>query len=545
MDEFTIEGSGASGTLISDFNTVAETRGSSGQPKYSASPILAWLAKVVVGIGGGANKDTPLYELCHLIFALNTLNDGHSRSDRRMVFFLGAEQAIASVYKNYFMSTQQNSSNILNTISLNETNIEVHYQDEYFVISYQRMAFLSSLFEFLSSMNNFSYFETFNELFDALDPSKNETASSGMRLVQDTSNRISSILRTYRKDNLPRAQSDAKFDKLFKFLQQRSIKNHITIEDNSVMEFWQQNSFIEEYRIYKTVFDNFIVLMKSLDEQFLQKSASQASRVGVDFENQEVEPDDSVSQITDFAEWQSPFNILDEVPVSTIKFFKQKSERQPIEQLMFYGPYAHKLPLAFMRSEAFGVVQNGISNDLRSSKGPEKIAERIMCNTAKTYSNIYAEYQVILSHVKQLQLATFHVLYSNQADKNKGSTDQLENNVIKLFDEPLISKFEEERNRQTAENLDKETLLHTIEASSRAFKSLTRSGFTEEFLDKTSNIRAFRVAAGALVQIVTILEKFLNTSVMLQFSQPNNPDIFNKDKKLFSKQFDVIYGETE
>ena len=118
MNEFTIEGSGASGTLISDFNTVAESRGSSGQPKYSATPIIAWLAKVVVGFGGGANKDTPLYELCHLIYALNSLNDDLSLSDRRMMFFLGTEQAMASCYKNYFSSAPSNTSGTFNIISL-------------------------------------------------------------------------------------------------------------------------------------------------------------------------------------------------------------------------------------------------------------------------------------------------------------------------------------------------------------------------------------------------------------------------------------------
>ena len=99
MNDFTIEGSGASGILISDFNTVRESYGRNGQPKYPASPVIAWLAKVVIGYGGGANKDTPLYELCNLIYALNFLHKSGNITDGRMEFFLGAEQATAYNYK--------------------------------------------------------------------------------------------------------------------------------------------------------------------------------------------------------------------------------------------------------------------------------------------------------------------------------------------------------------------------------------------------------------------------------------------------------------
>ena len=66
-----ITGAGASGTLTADFLSVAESCASDGSPKYAKRPVMEWLAQVIVGSGGGANKDTPLFELCHLVHAVN------------------------------------------------------------------------------------------------------------------------------------------------------------------------------------------------------------------------------------------------------------------------------------------------------------------------------------------------------------------------------------------------------------------------------------------------------------------------------------------
>jgi len=545
MNDFTIEGSGASGTLVSDFNTVKESCGRNGQPKYLASPVIAWLTKVVVGYGGGANKDTPLYELCHLIFALNILNDGVSVTDRRMEFFLGFEQATANNYKNYFTSILSNANHSQKLVQIKEAGIDIHHEGGEFFISYKRMAFLSSLFEFLLTMNGFSHFETFNDLFNTLSPLGAQNISTDMRLIQDASNKISSILRTYRRENLPRAQHDAKFDKLFRFIQQGNSGNQIAIDDGMVLKFWQSHSFLEEYRIYKTVFDSFIILLKSLDEAALQKSIGESSHLGTDIENEEVDPDDQVSSITDFTEWHSPFTILDIEPIADIKFFKQKNERQPIEQLMYYGPYAYKLPLAFIRTEAFGIVQNGISNDLRLSKSPEKIADRIKCDKAQNYLEITDSYQLILDHINQLQLATLHVLNQSWGSDVKTETKDDEDNIITLLDQKPLSKFEQARGFQSPIDLNKEKLRDTIEASHQAFKSFTRSGFTEEFAGNSDNIEAFRLAAGALVQMEKILNNFLHTPIALEFRQAINLDLFNKDKELFSDQFTTIYGAAE
>ena len=216
MNEFLIEGSGASGTLISDFNTVKESCGKTGKPKYPLTPIMNWLAKVIIGHGGGANKDTPLYELCNLIYALNCLNNDKILAGQRTVFFLGPEPAQASNYKNYFTSNLTSSSK--EHVTVKATSIEIQYKDDVFEISYQRMAFLSSLFEFLWTMKSFAYWEILDSLFNTLIPAETSNEAAEMRLIKDASNKISSIFRTYRRENLPRTLFDARYGKMFKFI---------------------------------------------------------------------------------------------------------------------------------------------------------------------------------------------------------------------------------------------------------------------------------------------------------------------------------------
>ena len=369
-----------------------------------------------------------------------------------------------------------------------------------------------------------------------------------MRLIKDASNKVSSIFRTYRRENLPISLTDARFGKMFKFIQQRSPQKSVTVDtvdDDTIFAFWQEHSFLEEYRVYKTVFASFIDLDKTLNKAALQKTIAQARQLGTDKENNEIDPDDKVSSITDLTEWQSPFNIMDLEPISSIKFFKYKGERQPIEQLMHYGPYATKFPLAFLRMEAFGTIQNGISNDLRLSKGIQKIEERITCETAQNYLEITNGYQRILDHIKDLQMASLHVIYANAQDIINEGHHNAENKVVALFDQTLLSKFEQARENKPSLDLDRNELRDIMETSAQAFKSFNRSGFTEEFANKTDSVAAFQLASGALVQMESILNSFLRTPIVRKFKEAASLDIFNSDKSLFSKQFRTIYGAEE
>ena len=76
---------GADGVLLEEFRALAETG------RYPERPVLIWLARFIVGMGGGANKNTPLLELCHLVGGIDALTGG---GEGRQLFFLALERTI-------------------------------------------------------------------------------------------------------------------------------------------------------------------------------------------------------------------------------------------------------------------------------------------------------------------------------------------------------------------------------------------------------------------------------------------------------------------
>lgn len=551
---------GASGTLKADFLSVAECCAPDGSPKYAKRPVMEWLAKVIVGSGGGANKDTPLFELCHLIHTVNCFLGKTDIAKERLTFFIGVEKASPSVYRDWFLSKNALSGKVEEHITVDEKGLNLEYPDGTFSIRYGRIPFLAALHEFLCIMDQCSFYEQFNELFDTLSLADNQNCDITFRKIQDASNSLSSSLRSYRRSNMPQAQHDEKFDKLFNFLKEHNIKaatavaakhgkkennmeaerqspQRLDVDDKAILDFWLTHSYLEEFRVYRAVFDNFVKLIKSLETAEVGRNIDHASVIGTDREKHEVEPDDEAASFADYGDWQSPLAVFDEEPAVHVKFFKQKSERQPIELLMKYGPYAKRLPLAFLRLETFGQIQAGISNDLRVKRSQGDLRDRMTCRDAATYLEIQAQLKKIKEHVKQLQLAALYALR-----KNKHQRIQQEGNVVSLFDDPLQSEFDAARGRNFSNEIDEEDLEETFGDAKRAFQSFTRAGFTEEELEDEGHLEAFRIGAGALIEVGAQLQNFLSSISRVVRHDSLLEEKFKKDQEIFSNQFHTIYG---
>ena len=494
---------------------------------------------------------------------MNCFIDKADTADERLTFFLGVEKASPSVYRDWFLSENALSGTEGKHITANEKGLNLEYPDGTFSIRYGRIPFLAALHEFLCSMDLFSFYEQFNELFDTLSAADNQKCDVTFRKIQDASNLLSSSLRRYRRSNMPQAQHDEKFDKLFNFLKERKIEaakavagkqgkerneieaerqspqplDVISVDDGTILGFWLTHSYLEEFRVYRTVFDNFVTLIKSLQTAEVGRNIDHASVIGTDREKHEVDPDDEAASFADYGEWQSPLEVFDKEPAVRVKFFKQKSERQPIELLMKYGPYAMRLPLAFLRLETFGQIQAGISNDLRVKRSQGDLRDRMTCRDAATYLEIQAQLKKIKEHVRQLQLAALYALR-----KNKHQRIQQEGNVVSLFDDPLQSEFDAARGRNFSNEINEEELDETIGDAQRAFGSFTRAGFTEEQLEDEGHLEAFRIGAGALIEVGAQLQNFLSSISRVVRHDSLLEGSFKKDQAIFSNQFHTIYG---
>ena len=548
----TITRSGASGSLLADFKAIEDASSSDGQPKYAKTPVMAWLAKMIVGQAGGPNKDAPLFELCHLVYAVDALSNQDNKSDNRSIFFLSADRAVPNLYRAAFESRLSAMDWRLPGMSADEKGVSLEYQadfpgdvddgEEGFEIRFGRMPFLSALFEFLLGLDGYDYYQELNELFDDLSGGQFDRDA-----VKKASNRISARLRQYRRDHLSRVQYDEKFDRIAGFLNDRADDKAWRIDDPAILEFWLDFSESGDFKTYKLVFDSFVTFMRSLDEAGGLETLESAASIGTDKEAHEGEPDDSAGELWVQGDWQSPLPFLDDEPLVDINFLKKESERKPIESLMHYGPYAVKLPLAFLRLESFGPVQAAITNDLQIKRGSDSIRQRLTCDEADRYREKRETFDKILHHVRNLQKAVYYVLTNGSEIQEVPESE----NVVALRSHgadglaggPAATLFEKARNGADRESPDFEGQSELMLECRRAFSNIYRKGFDEDSLSDPDNLAAYRVGAGVMVTIADQMEKYAAHLENLG-GEEELDELFDHDRKIFSKQFGALYGAT-
>ncbi len=492
----TLVRAGGRDQLLADFRALAEATTQDGAPRYSERPTLSWLARFLTAQTGGPNKDLPLFELCHLV---NALDRGDGGTDFRTLFFLSGERAVPQTYKRLLQSLSFSEE-----IKCTPDGITLCYPEGNFTIRYGRMPMLAALFEFLASMDNFAFYTELNSTFDALG-----STLLSVKSTQAASNRLASSFRLYRKKHLTTAEHDGKFNQVLGFLTKRNTENEVIIDDSAILDFWLLHSQGNEFKGYRTVFELFITFMTAFDETKSRESAHGAARLGTDWESGEVDIDPELSSSDTMGDWQSPLTIFDQEPVASVKFFKKTGERKPIEALMEFGPKAASLPLAFLRYESFGQVQAGITNDLQV--GRDTVGKRLTCDEAEPYESKHEVLSSLLGHVRELQKAAFHVIAEKKPDGN-------------------LVAF------PGTEDMDQDTLEAAQINATKAFKKLTRKGFDDEAFSDPTKERAFQLAAGALLTIGGQLQNFLSKSLpaLVQFDQ---------DKKIFAQQFIALYGD--
>jgi hypothetical protein len=525
----TITRSGASGLLMADFKAIGEATAPDGSPKYSHAPVMVWLAKFITGAAGGPHKDAPLFELCHLVSAIDAL-DGEGNGGRT-VFFLGVEKALPSVYRSAIDQNLEAGSFAKSSFERNPNGLSVEYDDDVFEIRFGRMPFLAALYEFLVGMDGYDFYSDLNEIFDEM-----SEGTIGLGAIKNASNKISARLRQYRRHNLTRAQYDEKFDRIYGFLKTRESDGQIRIDDPTVMDFWLEYSTGGEFRAFKTVFDGFVNFMRAMEQADQQDTMENAAVIGIDFEAQEVEPDDQADGLSGMGDWESPLRIIDAEPVNQIKFFKKEGERKPIEALMQYGPYAARLPRAFLQLEIFGAVQTAITTDLQVKRGSDSLIKRLSCEDTMAYPDKCGQFETILAHVRQLQKASYFVL-AGQRLSDRGD------NVVSFGAQNPESIFEIARNNNTQDDIEIENRSDIIVDAEMAFKSLTRKGFNDEFLSDADGIEGFRIGAGALLSISNQLEIFLSRMEALDQKTSSLGEKYDEDKRGFRAHFNRLYGD--
>lgn len=483
----------ADSEIVSNFRALADSG------RYSEKAVLERLARIVVGAGGGPNRDAPLYELCHLVNAIDACGFGTAE---RMLFFMGEERVVPDNIQRQFAGKLGENGWLRSGFEIDGKGVNITYPDGDFAVRFGRMPLLTALYEFLSSMDDFTFFGELNDIFVEM-----LAGPVTIKSIKQATGQLASKFRKYRHAHMDWARHEEKFDRIAPFLSERAIDGQWRVDDQAVLDFWLLHSQGKEFKGYKTVFDAFVTLLKTMERATLGKSAEGARTMGLDRDAGEVEiGNDMQMSFDDFSDWSSPFEVFDEEGLRGIKFFKAASERKPIEGLMRYGPDVCRLPLAFLRVESFAPVQSGITTDLQVKRGAESIRKRITCEDVMTYVDKTGQYQASMEHITNLQKAVLHIVTSrNAADIETGADSELKDDA------------------------------------KSAFEGLKRKGFGADAMDG-ERLELFRTAGEALVAMSNQLHHFLDKVSRLSTESHELDQQFLSDRGVFSRQFEKLYG---
>jgi hypothetical protein len=463
-------------------------------PRFAGTTVGVRLAPILTG-AGGANRDTPIYELCH--FAAMAAALGYDDSNGRFLFFLGMERVTPAAVRRFVEETVDSQGWAREGHAFTERGMRANYDQEPFEVWFDRAPVLMALFEFLTGIDDVTFFREMDDLLQEM-----VTPPVTLRGIKDTANRISSRMRLWRRANIAWAAHEERFDKIAPYLTENSPNGYWVIDDEVIFGFWVLHSNTEKkpIREYATVFEAFATLMRVIRAGAVAEAASDARRLGTDFEAGEIEVANDSGTVT--GEWESPLGVFNHPNLKSIRFFKGEGERAPIERLMEFGPDAQRLARAFLRLESFAPTQNVISNAIRFKRGPGAISDGIACTNTLAYLSFEEILTGVLDHIGRLQLAAMHVLRAE---------------------------------------VDEDAFAPIAEQARTAFEELRRKGFDDD--DPGEDQReAFQVAADALPRIAGQLRGFLERMREMEQGESELNQIFADDVALFSRQFHAIYG---
>ena len=497
---------GADGRILADFAQIVGARDSDGMPKYAPHSVCEPLARYLAGRGASAKRDAPLYELCQLIRAVDAAGRG---ADRLWLFFLGQPRPSANGCRAMLEAALADGGWSRPGFAATEGGLEISYADGGFSINYGRMPFLIALYEFMLGMEDFACAEEVIAIAEGLaaGPAEEATVSQG-------TNALARLMRRYRGEHLNYARHQETFDAILGFVGVGVGDGaEAVFDDETILAFWRVHNEAR-FRLYATVFDAFVGFARSMAANGLRRAAQMAESLDEWSVDDDSDVENDGQDAFEVGEWQSPLPLLDQEPACRIRFLLQSSERRPLEALMETGPYARRLPLAFLRREIFGGVQSSISNDLRLGREGDALRSRLDCSEAESYAKRRRRLEALEQRLRSLQLASLHALLSGTRD---------------LPDEPLAALTAEQRNALLAD-------------CAKAFRKMTRKGFESVAADDAAHREGFRIGADVLRRTGQQVDGFLTVLQRLDGAADGLAARFAADREVFAGEFGKLYG---
>ena len=361
--------------------------------------------------GTNTQKDSAIYELCHLIYAISEL--GYSGQKGALHFFMDKHTGNAPHAQHYIQKltlaqTQQNYKSADCTIQYDKVkkqyNIYIKRPNQHdFIINAGRIATLSLLFNFLTIIETSKPCDWFLSLCDMM---------VEQHQIKNAISDISRIFREYRHNHIAYAREEEKFNPIRLFLKEQD-KSYF-FDDDDIKSFWSLHYHREGFKEYKNTF------MKFMDFALFMVEAQ--------FSTSNTEDFDMINEhdiINGTPSWQNILDVFQQDDVASIKFFKD-TELKILKNLMALGQVVKPYYLSLMRAEIFGYNQTSISQAMRKKMD---IAPYVYCqNITDDYQTYIQHFEAIYPYIKKLQLVIYYYIQDDITDDTIENIDSINHN---------------------------------------------------------------------------------------------------------------------
>ena len=511
---------GGSAELVAAFRCVAEVTAPDGGLKYS-SRVSAALARRIAG----RNYARTVVQLCHLVNVADACGRGADRYER---FFFADGRASPAAFRARIDACVAAGGWRRPGFTRLANGVAIRYRERTVTVSFARMPMLAQMLEFLIATQ--SYVAIDDLLRDMLaDPARDSS-------VRRAANAIGRQLYRYLSDHLPSVQAHGKFRRLMTYLNGRAANGTITIDDDAVLDFWQRQSRpgggSGDFRMFRTVFRDFINVMRALELAESGRALESAVPLGQDRAAGEVDPPLTAGLGDAIGEWRPPLGALSEGPADGIDFLTGREMRR-LSLLVECGPLSARLPLSLMRAETFGKGQSRIVQALRRQRAEGSLSVLFDCVGTESYREREGVYRDLLERIERaVRAAAYVVLRSGDGRAPDGAIALRRADPAALF----------EAARRDGIAIDRDRLDEALADARRAWEGIDRTGFEAGRLDDPDVIDGFRAGAGALIAIAGQIEAYLGRLRGIDRGDRGLDRRFADDRTIFSEQFIRIYG---
>lgn len=550
MVESLVLDAGKSPELVAALSLVMEAD-VNGEPKFTPRDCRE-LTKVITCRTYGK----PMLELCHLV----RIADAWAQGAGYELFFWGGGPARANVFRAQAMTAGETFGGDTPGFTVTETGVEARYPDGQFTVTFGRMPFLSALLYFLGEALGYDFVD--QSLRPLLEP------DAMAETVSNQANALSASLYDYLKDHLPAVQTQRKFRRLIGFMEDQKGADFTLddIDDESIITFWEGVSGDREddgadFKTYLAAFKAFIRLSQVLEHARDLRALDQADSIGSNWEAGEVDPDRLSELLEEVDEELNPLLALQEGPPEQIKFLNKK-EFEALETLFESGRTGLGLPLSVMRCGTFGRGQGRITQALRRKAARKELGQLIRDCAALTYIEMGDELIGLTERLERTLLASLHALLQ-QRDPEALSL------MLVLAPEADLSPMKELIREMTEDDdggnvvafpngevadavIDAagdaarvgEDVASLTARAAEAFNSLSRKGFGRNEAQDPDFRDGFSEGARLLVQVFRHVKGFTYRSETIDLPAGGWVPQFDADRPRFTRQFQVLYGET-